>query len=113
MNLGTKSAAGLAALLRASGERVETEYVFAPPRKWRFDLALPDRLVAMEIEGGSAVGGRHVRVAGFRLDIEKYGEAFARGWNVLRVTPQMVKNGRALDLLLRGLEETRPTESPT
>ena len=33
------------------------ELVFAPPRKWRFDFAWPEHLVAVEIDG-LAVGRR-------------------------------------------------------
>lgn len=80
-----------------------TEHRFAPPRRWRFDLAWPDRLVACEVEGGSWVAGRHTRGRGFEHDCEKYCEAAVRGWRVLRVTTGMVMDGRAVALLERVL----------
>ena len=76
--------------------RPEREYRFAPPRRWRFDLAWPALKVAVEVEGGSWVGGRHSRPGGFEKDAEKYNEAVIAGWRVLRVTGAMVSDGRAL-----------------
>lgn len=90
------------ALLRASGlpEPVR-EYQFARPRRWRFDLCWPDRRLALEIEGGIWTRGRHVRGKGYEADLEKYSEAALLGWKVLRVSTDMVNDGRALRLLER------------
>jgi hypothetical protein len=47
----------------SSGIQVPTrEYVFAPPRKWRFDFAWPDIKLAVEINGGIWNNGRDNRV---------------------------------------------------
>ena len=85
--------------------RPTPEYRFHPVRKWRFDLAfVPDR-IAIEIDGGVFVQGRHSRGAGVESDCEKYAEAMLLGWRVLRVTPRMVKDGRAvtwIQQLLKG-----------
>jgi hypothetical protein len=82
---------------------VTPEFRFAPPTLWRFDSACPDRGVAVEIEGGSYVGGRHTRGPGFELDCIKYAEAAVAGWLVLRVTTRIVEDGRALALIERAL----------
>lgn len=66
---------------------------------WRFDFACPDLLIAMEIEGGAWVGGRHTRGAGFARDLEKYDRAARLGWWVYRCSPRMVKNGWAYESL--------------
>ena len=92
------------ALRAAGGPQPVREYRFAPPRRWRFDLAWPAHRVAVEVEGGSFVGGRHSRGAGFERDAEKYNEAALEAWLVLRVTPRMVDDGRALRLVERALE---------
>lgn len=68
----------------------EAEHRFAPPRRWRFDWAWPPESVALEIEGGAFIAGRHTRGAGFLSDLEKYSEAAARGWLVIRVTPKQL-----------------------
>lgn len=61
------------------------EYGFARPvREWQFDLAWPEFLIAVEIEGGIWSGGRHTSPTGFLGDMAKYNEAAARGWRVLR-----------------------------
>jgi hypothetical protein len=71
------------------------EFVFHKRRRWRFDLAWPELLIAVEVEGGVWVGGRHVRGEGYEMDCEKYNEAQLMGWMVLRFTPGMVKRGKA------------------
>lgn len=80
-----------------------TEHRFAPPRRWRFDFAWPDHMVAVEVEGGSWVSGRHTTGKGFEADCEKYAEAAILGWRVIRVTPRMIDDGRAIDLVTRVL----------
>jgi very-short-patch-repair endonuclease len=74
---------------------------FAEPRKWRFDFAFPVSRIAVEIEGGTRMNGRHNRHDGFEKDAEKYNEAAIRGWRVLRFTTEQVKSGLAIDTLLR------------
>jgi very-short-patch-repair endonuclease len=81
------------------------EYVFAPPRKWRFDFAFVDEKLAVEIEGGIWIKGAHNRGAHFESDTEKYNEAAILGWRVLRVsTEQVTKTGQALDWIVRALK---------
>ena len=60
------------------------EFRFHPTRKWRFDYAWPNRKVALELEGGIWSRGRHTRPLGFLEDMEKYNEAAAMNWLVLR-----------------------------
>lgn len=81
------------------------EYRFDMDRRWRFDFAfiLVGRKVAVEVDGGSWIAGRHTRGEGFEKDLEKLNEAALAGWVVLRVTPRMVDNGTALELLRRAL----------
>lgn len=67
------------------------EHYFALPRRWRFDLAFPDYRVAIEIEGGVYVAGRHARGAGYEKDTEKYNTATVLGWLVLRFTTSQIK----------------------
>ena len=67
------------------------EYRFAPPRRWRFDFAWPELLIAVEVEGGVWSRGRHVRGRGYLGDLEKYNAAVVMGWRVLRYTPQTLE----------------------
>ena len=89
---------------------LEEELRFHPIRRWRFDFAHIDALVAIEIEGGTWVGGRHTRPAGFHKDCEKYNEATLCGWTIFRLTPQMI-NGDFIeqiqDFILERLEQKK------
>lgn len=80
------------------------EHKFHPVRRWRMDFAWIKEKIALEIEGGTWAGGRHLHPLGFEKDCEKYNEAALLGWKVLRATTTMVKDGRALEILKRGLE---------
>lgn len=70
-------------------------------RRWRFDWAWVDQGVAVEVEGGAFIAGRHTRGAGFLKDMEKYNTAAILGWRILRVTPKQIENGEALNLVDR------------
>lgn len=72
----------------------EREYRFHPTRKWRFDFAwvLGDFKVALEIEGGIFVRGRHSRGAGYANDADKYNEATKLGWRVFRLTTRQLSS---------------------
>src|ERR1019366_6287530 len=72
------------------------EFRFHSLRRWRFDFACPQKLLAVECEGGTYSGGRHTRGAGFESDCEKYAEAVLMGYRVLRFTRKMIIDGRAL-----------------
>lgn len=81
----------------------EREHAFHASRRWRFDFAWPDRLLAVELEGGSWVGGRHGRGAGTAKDCEKYNAAATDGWAVLRFTTDMVRSGQAVETTILAL----------
>jgi very-short-patch-repair endonuclease len=87
--------------LRLHGLNAHREVRFHPTRRWRFDFAFPDEKIAVEVEGGTWVNGAHSRGKHFESDCEKYGEAAVLGWTVLRVTPDMIGDGRAAGLLKR------------
>lgn len=72
------------------------EYPFASPRRFRFDFAWVEKRLAVECDGGTFTGGRHVRPAGFERDLEKINLAQIMGWTVLRFTFNMVADGRAV-----------------
>lgn len=109
----------------------EREIRFHETRRWRLDIGDRTVKLAVEVEGqvwgrlvkchrcGAQVlkrtksgkmvrvreaGGRHTRGDGFSGDVEKYNEAVLLGWRVLKATPAMIKDGRALEWWKRGLE---------
>lgn len=81
-----------------------TEYRFHPVRKWRFDHAIPELALAVEVDGGCFVSGRHSRGASQIADHEKLNAAALLGWRVLHVTPRQLRTGYAERLLLAVIE---------
>ena len=72
------------------------EHRFHARRAWKLDVAWPAPLfLAVEIEGGTWIRGRHVQGSGFSEDARKYAEAMLLGWRVLRVTPAQIARGDA------------------
>lgn len=81
----------------------EAEHRFAAPRRWRFDWAWPAQKVALEVQGGLFVQGRHARGAALLKEHEKLNEAAALGWRVLFTTPKDLETCPTLDALRRAL----------
>lgn len=77
------------------------EYRFLHDRKFRFDWAFLVQSLAVEIDGGGFILGRHSRGSGIEKDCEKYALALLAGWRVLRVTPKQVQSGQALDWITK------------
>lgn len=80
-----------------TGQPVELEHRFSPPRRWRFDYAIPSLMIAIEIEGGAFTQGRHTRGGGFINDMEKYNAAIEMGWSLLRYTPDQRLKAKTID----------------
>ena len=57
---------------------------------WRFDFAWPELKIAVEIDGGTYIGGDHVRGKGYERDCKKNNKAQCAGWMVLRADRNMV-----------------------
>jgi very-short-patch-repair endonuclease len=76
------------------------ELQFHPSRKWRFDFAFPDRMVAVEVDGAVWTNGRHTRGSGYIKDCEKYNNAAALGWFVFRFDGGAVTSGEAIKFML-------------
>ena len=89
--------------MKAIGLKPEAEFRFHDTRKWRADFAFLEQMVLVEFEGGVYTQGRHTRGKGFEADCEKYSEAAAMGYRVLRFTAKHVKSGLALNLIEKSL----------
>ena len=66
------------------------EFRFDVKRQWRFDYAWPESKLALEVDGGIWIKGRHTRGAGWLKDTEKLNSAATQGWRCLRCTPQQL-----------------------
>lgn len=99
----------LRATLADIGLSFVSELVFAKllKRRWRFDIAFPAEMLAVEVEGGTWTRGRHTRGSGYEKDCEKYNTAVLLGWRVLRFTSGQVWSGYAKDTILKALGTTQ------
>lgn len=79
---------GLRARLRTAGLK-----------DWRFDFAWPSKMLAVEVEGGIWVSGRHNRGGGMEEDCRKYGRAMTLGWSVYRTTGGLITSGEAVQII--------------
>lgn len=84
------------------------ELQFYPKRRWRFDYAIPDCKIAIEVEGGAWTGGRHTRGAGFVSDMEKYNTGTLLGWRIFRVTPENLLKTETLEMLKQAISSNSP-----
>lgn len=80
------------------------EYKFHPDRRWRFDFAIPEYKIAIEIDGGVWTYGRHNRAQGYIADMAKFNEAAALGWVVLKFTPQEQYKTATFQLIKKTIE---------
>ena len=86
----------------------ESEYQFARAqlgRQWRLDWCWRDQRICLEVEGGTRItgGGGHQRVGRggrYLSDMEKYNTLACWGWILVRVTYDMIADGRAMRWLL-------------
>jgi len=63
----------------------EHDYRFDERRRFLFDFAIIDKMIAIEVEGLTHEGGRHQRINGFMRDCEKYNLAVQKGWKLFRI----------------------------
>jgi len=92
-----------AVVIVGSGEGVRARLVRAGLKDTRFDFALPDLKIAVELNGGEWTYGKHQRGYGATHDAEKCNEATRRGWAVFTLTGTMVRD--ELDRWLDVIEE--------
>lgn len=78
---------------------IEFRFLQDIKRNHSFDVAIPEHKIAIEIEGGIWTGGRHVNPKGFINDMFKYNQGTARGWRIIRITPQEVDKNFWLNLI--------------
>jgi very-short-patch-repair endonuclease len=92
----------------------ERQYKILPDRKFRWDFAWPDDTVrlAIEIQGGSYMGGKHNTAKGQAADYEKHNLATLAGYRILYFNTEMLKDPAScaetvIDMIARIGEEGR------
>ena len=86
-------------ILAAGIEPPTREHRFHPVRRWRLDFCWIDLKLAIEVQGGEWIQGRHSRGSGMLRDCEKFNAAVLLGWKVLFFGGTHVRNGYALDTI--------------
>lgn len=81
------------------------EFRFCPTRKFRADFAFPAHMILIEIEGGVWLGanGGHTSGKGLSRDCEKASLAALLGYRLFRFTPDMVKSGEAVQMVIEAI----------
>lgn len=82
------------------------EYRFHPDRKWRFDFAFVKKRVAVEVQGGIWIHGRHTRGAALKKEWEKLNTAAGMGWRILYCEPNDIFEPGFIELLKTALKFT-------
>lgn len=82
------------------------EYKFAEGRRFRFDYYHLNG-VAIELEGGIYVRGRHTRPSGFLNDMEKYNLAASMGILVFRI-PSHDISAKWISPIVKTINERTP-----
>lgn len=70
-----------------------TEHRFHPWRRWRWDVALLEHRIAIEIDGATWAGGRHTTGRGHQSDAEKRNAGTILGWKCLTYNRAMIERG--------------------
>lgn len=87
------------------------EWPFHPTRKWRFDYACPELKIAIEVDGGIFIGGRHSGGVGQLKDFEKGNAACAMGWYVFHTTPDDMHDLEFRKLVLEAIKARKMQKS--
>jgi very-short-patch-repair endonuclease len=84
---------------------VQREFLLHPDRKFRYDVALPNARIVIDIDGGAWLHTKgktnhgHGQGRGFERDRLKDALAVVLGFTVLRFTPDQVKAGIAAPIV--------------
>ena len=85
------------------------EFQFHETRKWRFDFAWPEKMIAVEYQGinwqpKSDNKSGHQSISGLIRDCEKFTEASLAGWTLILITAESVNSGQAVGWIERALK---------
>ncbi len=97
-------------LLEESNLSYEREFKFEPSRRWRVDFVLHDYKIAIEVEGGTWINGRHNRGGSIEADMDKYNALAIRGWTLLRFTGGMINSGKAMQIIHNAIQSKKDRE---
>jgi very-short-patch-repair endonuclease len=81
-------------------------------RQFRSDGAYVAERILLEVQGGiwAQDPGRHNRGSGYERDCDRDNLAALLGWKLLRFTERMIKDGTAVQTILRALGRADPAQ---
>lgn len=82
----------------------QREQRLVPGRHWSCDFVWADYRLVVEVEGGTHTRGSHTRPMRYESDCEKYNAITLLGYTVLRVTSDMVHDGRAIAVIEQAIK---------
>ena len=85
----------------------QRQYRFHVTRKWRFDFAWPAQRLAVEVDGGQFVMGRHGRGGALNAESEKLEAALLLGWRVYKVPTKWVRDRKGAPVRRETIEAIR------
>lgn len=85
----------------------EVEFRFAYPRKWRFDFCWYGGKVALEVNGGIFIRGRHNQGAALLKEWEKLNCAAVMGYRILYCQPNDLCTLDTVNLIKRALGQSQ------
>lgn len=83
------------------------EHKFLEDRKFRADFCWIEERLIVEVQGGIWQGGRHTSGHGYTADRERSNLAQLAGFIILEVTPDQIKNGKAIEWITQILKDLR------
>ena len=89
--------------LYAAGRRLRADFVvwMIPHTPSAFGSLGRRRVCLVEVQGGIFSRQAHGSITGVLADITRLNLATINGWRMIRVTPEMIRDGRARELLER------------
>ena len=105
--------AGQLRMLKVPTPVREHPFAKSAGRKFRFDFAWPDHMLAAECEGGIWTNGAHTRGKHFEQDAEKYNLATDMGYRVYRFTEKHVNDWSAAETIKRAILGQNPRPENT
>lgn len=89
------------------------EHRFHPVRRWRFDYAFPDLMIAVEYDGLMFRSVGHTSLGAIMSDMERTNQAQLLGWTIYRANAKTVANKEFFAVIEEALRIASPAQVET
>lgn len=94
-------------IMEQKGYKLQQEFQFHSIRKFRFDYAIEEFKIGIEVEGGVFTKGAHGSITGILRDMEKYNLATSEGWSILRTLPSKIMDYDFIKIIEQTIENKK------